>query len=520
MPVACDASLPQKMAAFREQRRASAHVHEELNKTVQGFITKDRSLNDVTVALHKGKELLGKNDGLVHGAVDNAVATIKEVLTFRLQEAAVDAIITGKRKGQSKVKVNNFSKSLVDIEASGYLEGEVDFGDFRHLLENLQGKLEGERGKVTDKIPWLLEQLKTGTDRNTYSEATLASLASNLLREMRNNTKVSQKFLQLGGVDAFELVLCGDKEAKVQLPTPYHPELQVILCLILAEVVLLGDAEVAKKRGQRKMAMSFFTSKGDKNSRMGMLAKMTRHNAKSEQAVELLFKVLDGATRRREHALVWGVLSGLAELVPSTSCCQQLFSSGFIPLLHRVLEVYSAHPQPLPTSLPRLDERSRAVTLQAPPFISTLKPSAIQKNPETLKEWWLKKSTSLPTLTNSEASASGFSDRRRSSLAWLSVARSSKEGSDCHRIFEMAHSKKDGQRHDWHEDPNFKVPNLMWLLAEDGATEHSHVRACDRNFVVLKVKRLLLNMEKERSKMASILRGAAHRPPSRAPSQA
>ena len=31
---------------------------------------------------------------------------------------------------------------------------------------------------------------------------------------------------------------------------------------------------------------------------------------------------------------------------------------------------------------------------------------------------WLKKSTSLPTLTNSEASASGFSDRRRSSLAW------------------------------------------------------------------------------------------------------
>eukprot|EP00434_Breviolum_minutum_P027119 symbB.v1.2.023983.t3/scaffold2238.1/size84887/1 len=76
------------------------------------------------------------------------------------------------------------------------------------------------------------------------------------------------------------------------------------------------------------------------------------------------------------------------------------------------------------------------------------------------------------------------------------------------------------QRGGFIQDPNFKVPNLMWLLAEDGATEHSHVRACDRNFVVLKVKRLLLNMEKERSKMASILRGAAHRPPSRAPSQA
>eukprot|EP00913_Durusdinium_trenchii_P007300 g6862.t1 len=48
------------------------------------------------------------------------------------------------------------------------------------------------------------------------------------------------------------------------------------------------------------------------------------------------------------------------------------------------------------------------------------------------------------------------------------------------------------------EDPSDpEAPSLMWLLAEDGATEHSHVRVCDRNFVVLKVKRLLLNMEKD-----------------------
>lgn len=497
-----------------KDRRASALVHEELNRTVQGFITKDHSLNDVTVALHKGKELLGQPDGLVHGAVDNAMATIKEVLTFRLQEAAVDAIITGKRKGQSTKKVKQFSKSLVDIEASGYLEGEVDFGDFRQLLQNLEGKLEGERGKIAEKIPWLLDQLKKGNDRWPYTEATLSSLATNLLREMRNNTKVSQKFLQLGGVDAFQLVLCGDEQAVVQLPTPFHPELQVVLCLILAEVVLLGDAEVAKKRGQRKMAMSFFTAKAEKNSRMGMLAKMTRHNAKSEQAVELLFKALDGATRRHEHALVWGVLSALAELVTSSSCCQQLFSSGFIPLLHRVLEVYSAHPQPLPYALPRLDDRSREVTQKAPPFITTLKPSATQKNPETLKEWWLKKSTSLPTLPHRRDTA----DSRRSSLAWLSVSRSSKEGNDCRRILEMAQAsnKKEELRATWSQDPNHvEVPNLMWLLAEDRATQDSHVRACDRNFVVLKVKRLLLNMEKERVKIANILRPGAGRAPSR-----
>ncbi|CAK8989701.1 unnamed protein product [Durusdinium trenchii] len=82
----------------RQPRRASAQVHEELNDTVQRFITRDRSLNDVTRELHRGKALLGQSDGLVHGAVDNAMATIKEVLTFRLQESAVDAILTGKRK--------------------------------------------------------------------------------------------------------------------------------------------------------------------------------------------------------------------------------------------------------------------------------------------------------------------------------------------------------------------------------------------------------------------------------------
>lgn len=80
----------------------------------------------------------------------------------------------------------------------------------------------------------------------------------------------------------------------------------------------------------------------------------------------------------------------------------------------------------------------------------------------------------------------------------------------------QASNKKDLQA-TWNQDPNHvEVPNLMWLLAEDGATQDSHMRACDRNFVVLKVKRLLLNMEKERAKIAGILRpGAGPRAPSR-----
>eukprot|EP00913_Durusdinium_trenchii_P016052 g15087.t1 len=47
------------------------------------------------------------------------MATIKEVLTFRLQESAVDAILTGKRKGQNPTKVANFSQTLSEVQAAG-----------------------------------------------------------------------------------------------------------------------------------------------------------------------------------------------------------------------------------------------------------------------------------------------------------------------------------------------------------------------------------------------------------------
>ncbi|CAJ1360465.1 unnamed protein product, partial [Effrenium voratum] len=412
----------------------------ELNSTVNAFITRDRSIHDVTRALHKGKESLGKDDGLAAGAVTNAVATIKEVLTFRLQESAVDSIIRGKNKAQSPRRLKHFSSSLTDIEGSGYLEGEVDFGDFRRLWENLQGKMEGERGKVAEKIPWLLEQLKKGPT-GQLTEGTLASMAGNLLKAMQHNPKVSQKFVQLGGVDVLHHVLCGDKEATVLLQTPFHPELQVVLCLLLAEVVLMGDAEVMAKRSQRKMAMNFFT-KGSLNARMGALAKMSKHSAKSEQAVETLASALDGATRRHEHALVWGGLYAVGMLVHSASCCQQLFSSGYIPLLQRVLEVYEGYAH-LPRALPRIDARNREVTKSVPSFISTQKPSATAKNPETLKEWWLRREpprqASAPELFPMPGRA-----RRRSSLEWLSVSRA-KDGSDACRILEMAQSSQASQ---------------------------------------------------------------------------
>eukprot|EP00439_Symbiodinium_sp_Y106_P050358 s1466_g6.t1 len=69
-----------------------------------------------------GKDLVGKPNGLAPRAVDNAVSTIKEVLTFRLQEAAVDAILNGKRKGQSSALVKRLNTSLQLFGTKGSLE--------------------------------------------------------------------------------------------------------------------------------------------------------------------------------------------------------------------------------------------------------------------------------------------------------------------------------------------------------------------------------------------------------------
>lgn len=296
--------------------------------------------------------------------------------------------------------------------------------------------------------------------------------------------------------------------------TPFHPELQAVLSLILAEVILLSDTEVMAKRGARKMAMNFFLSnRGDLNQRIGALAKLSKHSAQSDRAVETLFNALDGAMRRHEHALVWSVLNSLSILVSSASCCQMLFTAGFIPLLHRVLEVYTAFSGVLPKALARRDEKLKTTTQKAPEFVSTFKPSAIQRNPETLKEWWLKKSVSLPELPETGSAP------RRPSMAWLSESRSSKETSG-HRILEAGQSSLKNPRNrsslasTWSTytqeeelgSTAVELPSLPWLMAEESATEESHFRACDRNLIILQVKRLLLNMEKERAKMASVMR--------------
>eukprot|EP00913_Durusdinium_trenchii_P007505 g7054.t1 len=63
-----------------------------------------------------------------------------------------------------------------------------------------------------------------------------------------------------------------------------------------------------------------------------------------------------------------------------------------------------------------------------------------QKNPETLKQWWLKKSLSLPALKHN-SNPGVDTDSRRNSLAWLTVSRSSKEGVSCRRLMEMAQPK-------------------------------------------------------------------------------
>ncbi|CAE7384882.1 unnamed protein product [Symbiodinium sp. CCMP2592] len=78
------------------------------------------------------------------------------------------------------------------------------------------------------------------------------------------------------------------------------------------------------------LAMNFFLSnRGDLNQRMGALAKLSKHSAQSDRAVETLFNALDGAMRRHEHALVWSawILISRAWVVDAPNRNEWLFLS-------------------------------------------------------------------------------------------------------------------------------------------------------------------------------------------------
>jgi len=232
---------------------------------------------------------------------------------------------------------------------------------------------------------------------------------------------------------------------------------------------------------------------------MGQLAQVTKHGGSSRKAMDILFCALDGAVKRYEHALVWGVLNALGNLVTYRNICQQVLMTGFLPLLQKTIQVYEGLEGRLPSALPRPGGRDKIFSKEPPAFPTVQRISALHKQGDTVKESWLKESQSLPNL---EAS------RRVSSLGWLAEATS--ELDQPVRLRSTMSSTQPGQFNSMNSTcgstfSQDEFPSLMWLTGEDGVHVESFNRVCDRNFILLKVRRILQHIEKVRSDLTSFL---------------
>mmetsp|Transcript_28513 Transcript_28513/g.51581 ORF Transcript_28513/g.51581 Transcript_28513/m.51581 type:complete len:589 (+) Transcript_28513:1-1767(+) len=487
---------------LRAQKRFSHLAHEDLNHTVTGFITYQRSITDVVQALDKSKEIVGKNEGLAPGSVDAAVLTIKDVLSFRLKEAASETILGGKRKGTAPEIVRRFERSLKDAEASGYMPSDIDLREFHQLLQNLQAKLTAQLGHVGEKVPWLVKELahnEAENDRARLPDATLTVLTVALLKEMRTDPKAAQKLMHADGLDVVSKLLLGDPKADSPLPPPFHPELQATLALILCEVILAAQPKAKQVHEMRKHVLSTQADKAkhghEYSAKMGALAQATKHVGESQKAMDILFSALDGAVKRYEHALVWGVLNAIGHLVKDKFICQQILMTGFLPLLQKTSQVYEVLQGRLPHPLPRPGGRDKIFSKVPPAFPSVHRISALEKPGDTVKASWLKTSQSLPSL------AMGH----RSTVSWLADATSEM---DQRFRSTTSSSGAPGQSMNSTFSSSFgqeEFPSVMWLIGEDGVDVESFNRVCDRNFILLKVQRILRNMEKVRSELTGFL---------------
>eukprot|EP00931_Biecheleriopsis_adriatica_P121509 TRINITY_DN96581_c0_g1_i1.p1 TRINITY_DN96581_c0_g1~~TRINITY_DN96581_c0_g1_i1.p1 ORF type:complete len:603 (-),score=156.62 TRINITY_DN96581_c0_g1_i1:64-1872(-) len=527
------------MASSRKSKRFSAIQHEDLNSTVNGFLANSRSVTDIVQALDRSKDVVGKKNGITPGSVDHAVELVKDVLTFRLQEAATGTLLCGTRKGTPADVVSNYEKHLKNVEESGYVVENADLLDFNTLLQNLQGKLLGQSGQVIDKVPWLLNELtrveqqrSSRKDPVRLSDATLAVLVQALLREMRRDPKAAEKVARAQGITVIKKILLGDVDAAVEPSPPYHPELQAYLAQVLSELILFGDREVSATRLTRSTALGFYQEEQNArvfNKRMASLAQQTQHNAETREAMETLFFALDGAVGRHEHALVWGVLSALDPLVKSRSCCQQMLMTGFVPLLHRLAERYGEHPDQLPAALERPHNRHKRFSKMPPEFpFHEAQHSALIKPSETVKDSWLRSSDSLPELyrMSPNPNPEGFAARRGFAPAPLdgltpTTSKVTALMEDLHRDPNSAQDSIQFRHVTGVDTTSSKFPPLMWLMNEDSVPLESFYKVCDKNFMLLKVKRLLQHMEKARGRLAGSLKLKSSsmpdlkRPPSR-----
>ncbi|CAE8590005.1 unnamed protein product [Polarella glacialis] len=205
---------------------------------------------------------------------------------------------------------------------------------------------------------------------------------------------------------------------------------------------------------------------------------------------------------------------------------------GFLPLLTKAEFIYdSSGAGRLPSAVARHKAGDLTIDNEPPLFVvrsGEVPVSAVNKNETTVKDMWLHKSSSLPELISP-------ADNVRKGNLWLSgisAADSSRAlrnrnfvpvpldtlsspgfGSPTNAqdltggwSLTSQGSRLKASKEDKLRIAAEKYPSLMWLSGQDGVDPECYTRACDRNFILLKIKGVLRHLEKVRLHMAQLLK--------------
>mmetsp|Transcript_42669 Transcript_42669/g.90903 ORF Transcript_42669/g.90903 Transcript_42669/m.90903 type:complete len:524 (+) Transcript_42669:86-1657(+) len=498
-------------------REAQLEQLQEISTSVTGFINETHSVDKVLGVIQKHQDSPDARHGAKAKAIEAAVDTVQGMLNTRLREAASDAIFVGKKR-VSKNHVDRLGSSLNAVRAFGHLEEDVDIEDFYSLLRNLEvrSRVEAGPGRSADEhnIAWLVEELglhaRPPRDNGKHirlTETTLSAVACSLIKAVWGSAENCNAVVKLGAVPFIRKLLLGDPRDEYATADPPHPELQVCLAMILAEISMHGTLLSNRKQQEDRALKSWLLP----DSAPGTASKDTDESqfkplcGEAQWAMDILLAGCKGALRRNEHALMWAVLLSLERLMSHPTCRQQLLRSGFVPALRNARDFYTSVEGRLPLASPRPYIAPPVITQRPPDFINVQASWALDRCNETVKDRWLslRTSNSLPELQPSKTGGIQWlagSPVNRKSL--LQRSRASKASTD--QIFSTSRKSTSGtgtRLTPKAEDCSF--PPLAWLMGEEGVPMESFYRTCDRNFVLLRVNSLLKRFEETSSSLVS-----------------
>lgn len=451
----------------------SIESHQALNTAVADFVEANISAKAVLAILDEKKAAQGSEEGVPPDVFEQAHATVNATLMTRLQEAALEAVMSKKRDGISGQLLQKLTARLEDAQAGQVLDPSVA-AQFQDLVRQLQVIHQAETEPM---VPWLLDQLTLQAKRRSpeedaeprLSHKTMGVVCKALLQALRQNpSQVGNFIMSLNGLGSIQKLLLG--HPKDPGCRGEDPEEQISLALLLAEMAL-----------ESIRASLPSTLKGI-----------------AQLAVDQLMAAVEMGIRLREHALVWAALRGLEKLASDTSCCHLMLKSGVEKLMAKVTITYSfRHFEPMPQQHRETKQLPKARQLQLskepPAFPTESRTSALTKGltGESVKERWLGKSISLPSIRlfakdamSKTVMGSNPLEATRESMNFMTAEQSRSHFTSWGSLTPPPDSSL---------QDTLSKQNMKWLL---GSSRDAYKRVCDGSFILLKAQHIRTKLDK------------------------